>query len=1106
MCALQGICNHTTPEFNEIFDHSDIWKEVYTCVKTTIDSSTIDPPASSRVVWPDRVDKLESKHLAAVTAATEKLLSKLLVPADPVAVTALGDAVSKEDLDTLTKGHMPSSLMDLCLKWISRQSGSKFLDVDGLQDLSYPVTLESATPTDWQGTQRPRRTIVASTTIGLNLLRKNSLNSSLVGIVKNGLSDTRAPTNFAIVKTSDAHWDGVWVTVSPQQKTVPVQYLAAGKPECKVLGDVLNQAKLKSKNFSYTSSGEADVWSVLAKIVTHIFGNFGASGTASTETLSILLRFLLVHFISKVLARGASQEPAAGSSMTTGGHGDGGSGGSTGGGSVHDNNPGNNNNSNEGGDKGSGGGSGSCGGSDGDQGSSRGSDGGKTMGQTLPLLAASDVTAPRMMWKMCRQNASSSARDTENIDPQIGRQTTGLQTSKEGLEETELDEGELWKADRDGLLAAAELEYGKQGGKWSKTLAAITDRILLEFQLVDCSIQSLLSVTVGRGGVLTVLCQYNGTNQYVVGGNRMMNPGGRFELWISALREKGRWKNDAVLRHAVNWLSFDGRTKHTPEIHSLVAPPLRLLKRRAFMGFASLDGPRQKNKSLGSTFLAVKHEGVQLQAAIRSDMSKRVDSGALVLTDGVRRSAQILEHAVANCNRYGLALGNAAIDDVRVDEHGNPVFRNLSGSCTFPADNTGPMSFQAAKNPPFLHRANTSRSWADDAVKGKAGRTVTIHHLDDPIVLQTMSTQIGGQGYSNLNDATDTLLANAEKDSTNARDLANAKRGKANAKKDTAQEKAAAYCVDQRSLALMFAKVLCDPVNSQDPSKLAELRDELLDYSTQTTILRNMVKEGSTHARSKTQEADRIAGIKQSKTRQLEAKFRSGLEEAGILFSDESLAKGASWVLESFDSQLSIKSSSSAANPATGLAFHEFLTTYTFTRDQMEALRNEGILIGPCVVACGEYMPAECKFVGKSLPAVRARIQSGKGTGLEAGQELSDGELIGFYDGPCVRAAEDVPSSRMVLRLTASKYEHWAYCIGEEDFEKCKAIHALFSYANAPGRGEVVNCRVARTEECRYTVGGQARVFVPVYAIGSVPDGTPLYWDYPPTAGPGMCI
>jgi hypothetical protein len=172
----------------------------------------------------------------------------------------------------------------------------------------------------------------------------------------------------------------------------------------------------------------------------------------------------------------------------------------------------------------------------------------------------------------------------------------------------------------------------------------------------------------------------------------------------------------------------------------------------------------------------------------------------------------------------------------------------------------------------------------------------------------------------------------------------------------------------------------------------------------------------------------------------------------------------------------------------------------------MAALYTEGILIESSVVASGEHMPADCKFIGKSLPAVRVRIQSGKGPGLEAGQELSDGELIGFYEGLLVREAEDVPSSRMVLKLTDCRSDHWAYCIGEEDFEKCKAIPALFSYANAPGQGEVVNCRVARTEECRYTVGGQARVFVPVYAIGSVPDGTPLYWDYSPTAGPGMCI
>ena len=101
------------------------------------------------------------------------------------------------------------------------------------------------------------------------------------------------------------------------------------------------------------------------------------------------------------------------------------------------------------------------------------------------------------------------------------------------------------------------------------------------------------------------------------------------------------------------------------------------------MVFASLDGPRQKNQSLGATFLAVKHEKVQYQVAIRSDMSKLVEPDALVLADGVSRRVQILEHDIVNCNRFGLALGNAAINDARVDEQGNPVFRNLSGSCIF---------------------------------------------------------------------------------------------------------------------------------------------------------------------------------------------------------------------------------------------------------------------------------------------------------------------------------------------------------------------------------------------------------------------------------------
>ena len=307
----------------------------------------------------------------------------------------------------------------------------------------------------------------------------------------------------------------------------------------------------------------------------------------------------------------------------------------------------------------------------------------------------------------------------------------------------------------------------------------------------------------------------------------------------------------------------------------------------------------------------------------------------------------------------------------------------------------------------------------------------------------------------------------------------------------------------------MIATDVCYPAGSPVPYKCAGICKNLLEYSTETCFLIKEVKDRSTLPRSNKLQAEQMKGIKHSKTRQLESlesKFRSGLVGAGISYSDETLTKCASWVLDSFDSKLLIKSSSSAANQAKTLAYHEFLTTYFFSRDQMAALNGGGILIGPSTVACSQYMPADCKFVGKRLPAVRVRVQFGKGVGLEAGQQFSDGELIGLYEGTFVRDAEDLPSSRMVLKLTGNTYGYWGYCFGEENFERCRSIPALFSYANSPGQGEVVNCRVERTEECRYTVGGKDRVSIPVYALGHVLAGTPLYWDYSSTAGPGMCI
>ena len=145
-------------------------------------------------------------------------------------------------------------------------------------------------------------------------------------------------------------------------------------------------------------------------------------------------------------------------------------------------------------------------------------------------------------------------------------------------------------------------------------------------------------------------------------------------------------------------------------------------------------------------------------------------------------------------------------------------------------------------------------------VEGKAGQAVIIHHMDDQTVLQTMAKQ-QGQGYSNLNDATDTLLANAEKESANVeRNLAKiAKRAKASSKKEKAQEKAAAYCGDQRGLALMIADVLCNPVKPQVPSN-AGLRDDLLVYSNETTILREKAKRKGVPGRLQTLETDRIKG------------------------------------------------------------------------------------------------------------------------------------------------------------------------------------------------------------------------------------------------------
>ncbi len=130
-------------------------------------------------------------------------------------------------------------------------------------------------------------------------------------------------------------------------------------------------------------------------------------------------------------------------------------------------------------------------------------------------------------------------------------------------------------------------------------------------------------------------------------------------------------------------------------------------------------------------------------------------------------------------------------------------------------------------------------------------------------------------------------------------------------------------------------------------------------------------------------------------TQQLIAIFRTRLQQASIGASEDTLKKIADWALASFDLKLEKNSSFSASNPATalpGLAYQLFLTTYIFPPAQLESLHADGILVGPTGVASGP-------FTGERLPAIRFRVQGSKGPGLDAGEPISSGTLLGLYVG-----------------------------------------------------------------------------------------------------------
>jgi hypothetical protein len=601
-----------------------------------------------------------------------------------------------------------------------------------------------------------------------------------------------------------------------------------------------------------------------------------------------------------------------------------------------------------------------------------------------------------------------------------------------------------WRSERDRVLADIKREYGSQ---LTTRDVLLLGRIFLEYQMNDFQILSLHGKThVGRGGVMVVLCQYIGEEPRVVGANEIMLPGGKFEIWISDLRKRARWYNDPLLRHAAIVEEMCRRTQRS-DVGKRLAQPLRIFAHRRYLGFASTDST-QKMSSMGRTFMAVKHNGASFKQALKDCMSASVGPGGkMVLADAFRRQVQRLIQSITDLNLCGLALGPAAINDFRVDEEGSLVVGLLTGSSLFPAENVGVRSQQASRTPVFLLRHNTSRNDGPVAEKGKAGMEVTIHRLDANSLAATFSKH---GGWSSLNADEDIQV-----------EMTTAGEGQT-------LEKESAYMNDHRNLALMIASVVCCPSESLESVR---------------SILKGILESRTT-------------------TQQLVAKFRTGLDQASIGASDDTLKKIADWVFASYTLKLEKNSSSKASNPATalrGLAYQLFLTTYIFPPAQLESLHKEGILIGPKVVASGP-------FAGTSLPAIRFRVQGSKGPGLEAGQPISNGTLLGLYVGEFERDTDGRPASRMVLKLTASIGGSWAYCFGEENFERCMAIPALFSYANAPGPGEAFNCTVDRVRARRYTENSINMVAVPVFARDDMVAGAHLYWKYDPEAGPGMSI
>ena len=280
LCVLQDTASPAggsdqTPQTPTV-NPSQIWKEIYEHVRSTLNDSN---PAS----WPDNIDMLDPKHMERIIKGIEKSRDQLLYLLQRCSDKAATLGVSIEDLTTLATGHpLPPTIWDVVLRWISRQSGSGFLDVTGLQIGGVKGTisdhLERATSPSWQGTPLLRRVTIVSAALGQQILEKCAKGSSTLSKpAKDGLSKLKHPQSIAIVQPCDGSGsavDGVWVTALPKSVLVKplTQCTRLANRKTEALGDALSDAGLKNGNFTHQAgTGDAKDWHVFAKVVTHIF-------------------------------------------------------------------------------------------------------------------------------------------------------------------------------------------------------------------------------------------------------------------------------------------------------------------------------------------------------------------------------------------------------------------------------------------------------------------------------------------------------------------------------------------------------------------------------------------------------------------------------------------------------------------------------------------------------------------------------------------------------------------------------------------------------------------------------------------------------------------